>query len=233
MGHGRDTKGDRERRHHVVQERLRTHLAVTSALAEAHTLAEAAPRLLEVVCRGLDWEMGALWRVDSGRAGDPLRRPLAYAGHAADRLLAGHAPCGVRPGRGAAGQGLAGWHRAVGARHRRAIPGQQRAAQAAREDIHAALALPVTALRRGDGGDGVLQLTGARARRGADGAADGHRQPGRPVHPPPRRRARRARQRGAQERDRERGLRVHHRAGCARARDRVQPCGGADVRASA
>ena len=64
MGHGRDTKGDRERRHHVVQERLRTHLAVTSALAEAQTLAEAAPRLLEVVCRGLDWELGALWRVD-------------------------------------------------------------------------------------------------------------------------------------------------------------------------
>ena len=65
MGHGRDTKGDRERRHHVVQERLRTHLAVTSALAEAQTLAEASPRLLEVVCRGLDWEMGALWRVDA------------------------------------------------------------------------------------------------------------------------------------------------------------------------
>src|SRR4029078_8769140 len=38
---------------------------VRRALAESQTLAEAAPRLLEVVCRGLDWEMGALWRVDS------------------------------------------------------------------------------------------------------------------------------------------------------------------------
>src|SRR4249919_2986935 len=64
MGHGRDTKGDRERRHHFAEERLRTHLAVTGALAEAQTLAEAAPRLLEEVCRGLGWELGALWRVD-------------------------------------------------------------------------------------------------------------------------------------------------------------------------
>ena len=166
------------------------------------------------------------------RAGDPLRRPLAYAGHAADRLLAGHAPCGVRPGRGAAGQGLAGRHPAVGARHRRAPGSAARGAGGARGHPRGAGAAGHR-LRRGDGGDGVLQLTRARARRGADGAADGHRQPGRPVHPPPRRRARRARQRGAQERDRERGLRVHHRTGRARARDRVQPRGGADVRTSA
>src|SRR2546423_10233547 len=80
MGHGRDTKGDRERRHHVVQERLRTHLAVTSALAEAQTLAEAAPRLLEVVCRGLDWEMGALWRGDSAQEVVPCGGPLPFSG---------------------------------------------------------------------------------------------------------------------------------------------------------
>ena len=232
MGHGRDTKGDRERRHHVVQERLRTHLAVTSALAEAQTLAEAAPRLLEVVCRGLDWEMGALWRVDS----DEQVIRCVDLWHMPGTPLIGFS-LATRHAAFAQGEGLPGkvwqdgiplWVPDIGAH-----PGQQRGAQAAREDIHAALALPVTALRRGDGGDGVLQLTRARARRGADGAADGHRQPGRPVHPPPRRRARRARQRGAQERDRERGLRVHHRTGRARARDRVQPRGGADVRASA
>ncbi|HTM34961.1 MAG TPA: response regulator [Vicinamibacterales bacterium] len=41
------------------------------ALAESPTLAAAAPRMLESVCRALDWEFGALWEVD--RARDVLR----------------------------------------------------------------------------------------------------------------------------------------------------------------
>ena len=94
------------------------------------------------------------------RAGDPLRRPLASAGHAAGGLLAGHAPCGVRQGRGAAGQGLAGRRPAVGARRRRA-PRSARSSQAAREDIHAALALPVTA--QGEV-TGVMEFFSSRVR---------------------------------------------------------------------
>ena len=34
------------------------------ALAESTTLVEAAPRMLEAICRALGWEYGALWRVD-------------------------------------------------------------------------------------------------------------------------------------------------------------------------
>jgi PAS domain S-box-containing protein len=41
------------------------------ALAESATLAEAAPRMLEVICDALGWEYGALWRVD--RAAGVLR----------------------------------------------------------------------------------------------------------------------------------------------------------------
>ena len=41
------------------------------ALAESPSLAAAAPRMLESVCRALDWEFGALWEVD--RARDVLR----------------------------------------------------------------------------------------------------------------------------------------------------------------
>src|SRR4051794_41962980 len=100
MGHGRDTKGDRERRHHVVQERLRTHLAVTSALAEAQTLAEAAPRLLEVVCRGLDWELGALWRVASDEQGIRGGGPVPLPGTPPVRFFLAQRPRVVAAGGG-------------------------------------------------------------------------------------------------------------------------------------
>jgi PAS domain S-box-containing protein len=40
-------------------------------LAESASLVDAAPRMLESVCRALDWEFGALWNVD--RAADCLR----------------------------------------------------------------------------------------------------------------------------------------------------------------
>ncbi|HXE91617.1 MAG TPA: response regulator [Terriglobales bacterium] len=38
--------------------------AVTKVLADADSLAEATPRILEAVCLNLGWEMGALWIVD-------------------------------------------------------------------------------------------------------------------------------------------------------------------------
>src|SRR5262245_56715516 len=41
------------------------------ALAESASLVEAAPRMLESICRALDWEYGALWNVD--RAANCLR----------------------------------------------------------------------------------------------------------------------------------------------------------------
>jgi PAS domain S-box-containing protein len=41
----------------VVYETART-------LAESGTLAEAAPKMLEAICRALDWEYGGLWQVD-------------------------------------------------------------------------------------------------------------------------------------------------------------------------
>jgi PAS domain S-box-containing protein len=52
------------RRHQIVYE-------TACALAESATLVEAAPRMLEAICRALGWEFGALWRVD--RAENLLR----------------------------------------------------------------------------------------------------------------------------------------------------------------
>jgi hypothetical protein len=39
--------------------------AVTHSLAESSTLGEAAVKILEAICTALDWQMGALWMVDS------------------------------------------------------------------------------------------------------------------------------------------------------------------------
>ncbi|HXG60034.1 MAG TPA: PAS domain S-box protein [Planctomycetota bacterium] len=53
-----------------ITERLRAERrtavehAVTRILAESSSLGEAAPKILETVCEGLDWEVGALWEVD-------------------------------------------------------------------------------------------------------------------------------------------------------------------------
>ncbi|MGH9673911.1 MAG: response regulator, partial [Bryobacteraceae bacterium] len=48
--------------------RLAARDAVTRLLAESANLKGSAPRILEAVCRTLDWEWGALWIVDSGAA---------------------------------------------------------------------------------------------------------------------------------------------------------------------
>ena len=48
----------------LVERRLTAQYELTRVLAEAVTLDEAAPRLLEAVCQSLDWEIGNLWRVD-------------------------------------------------------------------------------------------------------------------------------------------------------------------------
>jgi len=38
--------------------------AVTRVLAEAETLAEATPKIIQIICESLGWDMGALWKID-------------------------------------------------------------------------------------------------------------------------------------------------------------------------
>src|SRR3712207_1897911 len=54
-----------------AQRRSATQYAVTRVLAEATTLAEATPAILEAVCTSGGGDVGALWRVDP--SGDLLR----------------------------------------------------------------------------------------------------------------------------------------------------------------
>ena len=47
-----------------AEQRLLTHYAVTRVLAEAGSLREAAPRLLQAVCESLGWDYGEVWLFD-------------------------------------------------------------------------------------------------------------------------------------------------------------------------
>lgn len=59
-------KDDDERRQ--AELRLEAQYAITRALAESEALDDAAPRVLEAVCRSLGWAVGALWLVDKEAA---------------------------------------------------------------------------------------------------------------------------------------------------------------------
>ncbi len=47
------------------ERRLVTQYAVGRALAEAATLADATEKIFQVICENLDWDWGAMWRVDA------------------------------------------------------------------------------------------------------------------------------------------------------------------------
>lgn len=49
-----------------VAARQETQFAVTRVLAESDTPLEAVPRLLQVICEGEGWDIGQMWRVDTG-----------------------------------------------------------------------------------------------------------------------------------------------------------------------
>lgn len=47
-----------------IERRRSVRLAVPQVLAQAKTLAEAAPHLLQGICEGLGWDVGVVWTVD-------------------------------------------------------------------------------------------------------------------------------------------------------------------------
>ena len=52
---------------HQAQERQAMQVAVTRILAESTTLNEAIPKLLEAICYGAGWELGAMWQLDPNK----------------------------------------------------------------------------------------------------------------------------------------------------------------------
>jgi PAS domain S-box-containing protein len=67
-----------------AERRSATQHAVAQILAEATTMDEATPRVLQAVCEGLDWDLGTLWRIDREagvlRCGQVWRRAALGAG---------------------------------------------------------------------------------------------------------------------------------------------------------
>jgi PAS domain S-box-containing protein len=51
-------------RRQAAERRLTFEYTVPQILAESTSLTEAAPRLIQTICEGLGWAVGALWRVD-------------------------------------------------------------------------------------------------------------------------------------------------------------------------
>ena len=51
-------------KHRAAESRQTAQHAVTAALAEAATLAEATPKALEAICRSVGWDYGARWEPD-------------------------------------------------------------------------------------------------------------------------------------------------------------------------
>ncbi len=49
------------------EQRRRLQYATTRALTEAATVAQARPKILQTICEILEWDMGAVWDVDSER----------------------------------------------------------------------------------------------------------------------------------------------------------------------
>jgi PAS domain S-box-containing protein len=135
------------------ERRLAAQHAVTRVLAESTTLDEAAPRILEEVCRALGWELGGLWTLD--RELERLR--LASSWHAGarrfDRFVEDSWTLELARGEGFPGlvweSGEARWFADVAGSSR------SRPAAVAASGLHGALAVPIVS-----GGEvlGVLEL---------------------------------------------------------------------------
>lgn len=122
--------------------RLHAQYAATRVLAESASLHEAAPGVLKAICESLDWEYGALWRVDVSAR---LLRCVETWRPSPDSLLGFEAIC--RRSSFAPGVGLPGrvWESREPAwiPDVLADPNFPRAPAAALEGLRAALAVPI------------------------------------------------------------------------------------------
>jgi PAS domain S-box-containing protein len=125
-----------------AERRLALQYAVTRALSEAGTLADAAPKVLEAVCGALGWRLGVIWALEEGSSTLRCVDVWLAPGTAATRFVAA-----CRGARFAPGVGLPG--RVFEAGEPLWIPdvatdeGFTRAALATEAGLHGALAFPI------------------------------------------------------------------------------------------
>src|SRR4029453_5182528 len=66
----------------LAERRLTAEHVVARALVEASTFADAVPKILEAICKALNWEYGALWTID--RETDVLRCSQVWPAESVD-----------------------------------------------------------------------------------------------------------------------------------------------------
>ena len=134
---------------------------VTRALAESSTVGDAGPRMLEAVCRGLEWELGGLWLVDRTEGILRLESAWTRVSSRLERFAKASAgltfgPSSELPGR-VWESGKPGWIEDVGADE-----SSRRARWATESGLRSAFAAPVAA---GSDVIGVLELYSSTTRR--------------------------------------------------------------------
>ena len=129
-----------ERRH--AEQRLFVQYRVSRILAEAATLDEATPKILQAVCECLGWEIGSLWRID--REAGVLRHAERWHSPsvAAPQFYAAIRSSTFRPGSGIPGRAWAS-RAPILVPDIAEDPEAQHREAAAREGLHAALAFPI------------------------------------------------------------------------------------------
>ena len=124
------------------EQRRLTHHRVTRILAEAPTVEEAAPKILQAVCEGLGWDLGAWWGID--REAGVLRCAELWRSRS---LEAAEFEAATRGSTFLPGSGLVGgvWASGAPAWIPDVVqdPTFLRASIAAREGLHAAFAFPI------------------------------------------------------------------------------------------
>jgi two-component system cell cycle sensor histidine kinase/response regulator CckA len=139
-----------------VERRRAAQYAVTRMLAEAATLAHAAPSVLQAVCESLDWQIGVVWAVDAQsnvlRCLEVWREPDVQLGgfeQVTRRMF-------FSPGAGIPGHvwqsGKPMWHQDVSRLEPIRFP---RAPDAAAVGLHSAVGFPI---RSGVDTAGVIEL---------------------------------------------------------------------------
>jgi len=131
----------------LAERRLTAEHVVARALVEASAFADAVPKILEAICKALDWEYGALWTID--READVLRCSQIWPADSVD-FPGFHATSAATTF--PRGVGLPGrvWATAQPSWILDVVhdPNFPRARVAAREGLHAAFGFPI--LLRGD-----------------------------------------------------------------------------------
>ena len=128
-------------------------------LAEAATIDEATPRLLEALAQSMSWELGAAWLVDDDAGGLRCRALWRSESIEASQFRELSRRLVIRRGAGPLGRV---WSSGRPSSSEDAVqePGYPRAEAAAREGLHGALWLPI-----GGGAEvfGVLEFYSRRA----------------------------------------------------------------------